>query len=346
MEFTVKQIAELLGGTIIGNEKATVNHLAKIEEGERGSLSFLANPKYEEFIYSTKASVVIVNDSFVPEKEIKATLIKVDDAYSSFSEILNKYNQLYRKTGIETPSNIGEGTTVGDDIYIGAFAYIGSNCKIGKNVQIYPNAFIGDNVKIGDNCIISSGVSLYHETIVGADCILHSGVVLGSDGFGFAPKADGTYDKISQIGNVIIEDNVEIGANTTIDRATMGSTIIRKGVKLDNLIQIAHNVEIGENTVIAAQAGISGSTKIGKNCVIGGQVGIVGHIVIADGTKINAQSGISKSITEENQPWNGSPATNFRDSMRSQAVYRRLPDLEKRLVELEQIITELKNTSV
>ncbi|MFT6850380.1 MAG: UDP-3-O-[3-hydroxymyristoyl] glucosamine N-acyltransferase [Sphingobacteriales bacterium] len=346
MEFTVGQVSELINGTIEGNVDGKLFTISKIEEGKAGSLTFLANPKYQNFIYTTKATAVIVSNDFIPEKPLSCTLIRVEDAYQSFAKILEFYNQVVtNKSGIEKNSHIGEGSTYGNGLYLGAFAVIGNNCKIGENVKIHPNVVIGDHVTLGDNTILYAGVNVYTQCHIGKDCMLHSGSIIGSDGFGFAPNADGSYNKVSQIGNVIIEDNVEIGANTTIDRATLGSTIIRKGVKLDNLIQIAHNVEIGENTVIASQAGVSGSTKIGKNCVIGGQVGIVGHITIADGSKINSQSGVAKSIKEENKPWNGSPATHFRDSLRSHAVYRRLPELEKKLEELEQLVRDLKQTT-
>lgn len=346
MEFTVSQVSELINGTVEGNGDAKLSTISKIEEGKEGALSFLANPKYQNYIYDTAATAVIVNADFTPEKPVKTTLIRVEDAYQAFAKILDVYNQaIANKSGIDASAVIGEGSTHGENLYLGANAVVGNHVTIGNNVKIHPNAVIGDHANIGDNTVIYSGVQVYMQCKVGANCMIHSGAVIGSDGFGFAPMKDGSYNKVSQIGNVIIEDNVEIGANTTIDRATLGSTIIRKGVKLDNLIQIAHNVEVGENTVIASQAGISGSTKIGKNCIIGGQVGIVGHVTIADGTKINAQSGVAKSITEENKPWNGSPATHFRDSLRSHAVYRRLPELEKKLEELEKLVKEIKQTT-
>lgn len=347
MEFTALQISQLLQGEVEGNPETKVFALSKIEEGREGSLSFLANPKYTAHIYNTGASVVIVGKDFIPEKPVNCTLIRVEDAYSAFSILLEKYNSLkFNKTGIEEPCFIHPSVKVPEDAYVGAFSYLGEGVKIGNNVKIYPQTFIGDNSVILDNTIIYPGVKIYSGTNIGKNCIIHSGVVLGSDGFGFAPKADGSYTKVQQIGNVVIEDDVEIGANTTIDCATMGSTIVRNGAKLDNLIQIAHNVEVGKNVVIASQAGVSGSTKIGEGSIVGGQVGIVGHITIAKGSKINAQSGVSKSISEEDQKWNGSPANRFTDSLRSQAVVRRLPEIEKKINELELLLKELKATSI
>jgi UDP-3-O-[3-hydroxymyristoyl] glucosamine N-acyltransferase len=283
----------------MGNPLAQVYKLAKIEEGVEGSLTFLSNQKYQNYIYSTNASIVIVNKTFVPEREINTTLIKVDDAYASFSKLLEYYNQVkLMKSGIEEPSVISDNVTYGENLYLGSFSYIGKNVVIGANVKIYPNTFVGDNVSIGDNTILFAGVKVYSESVIGANCAIHSGAIIGSDGFGFAPTEDGTFSKIPQIGNVIMEDYVDVGANTTIDRATLGSTIIRKGVKLDNHIQIAHNGEIGENTVIAAQTGVAGSTKIGNNCMIGGQVGIDGHLVIGNNVRVQAQSGIGKNIAD------------------------------------------------
>jgi UDP-3-O-[3-hydroxymyristoyl] glucosamine N-acyltransferase len=311
--------------------------LSKIEEGKKGTLSFLSNPKYEHFLYDTQASIVIVNKSLKLEKTVKATLIKVDNAYTAFSVLLDKYNTIkLHKSGIEQPSFISESATMGANCYVGAFAYIGNNVTIGNNVKLYPQVFVGDNVTIADDTTLFAGVKIYSDCVIGKGVIIHAGAVIGSDGFGFAPQADGTYQKIAQIGNVIIEDLVEIGSNTSIDRATMGSTIIRAGVKLDNLIQIAHNVEIGKNTVIASQTGISGSTHIAENVVLGGQVGVAGHIHVAKGSQIAAQSGITKTVTLENKQWGGSPLALFRDSLKNQAVYRRLPELEKRIEELEQ----------
>src|SRR6478736_6774968 len=293
MKFTAEQIAGILEGEIVGNPNVEVSRLSKIEEGTEGSLTFLSNPKYTNFIYTTKASITIVNDVFVPESPINTTLIKVNDAYKAFSKLVEFYNQVkLNKSGIETPSFISESATYGENLYLGSFSYIGDNVVLGDNVKIYPGSFIGDNVNIGHNVTIFAGAKIYSETVIGNNCTIHSGAVIGADGFGYAPNEDGTYNKIPQIGNVIIEDNVDIGANSTIDRATLGFTIIKSGVKIDNQVQIAHNVEIGENTVIAAQTGIAGSTKIGKDCMIGGQVGIVGHLNIADKVKIAAQSGI------------------------------------------------------
>jgi UDP-3-O-[3-hydroxymyristoyl] glucosamine N-acyltransferase len=336
MEFTAAQIAELLGGEVVGNPEITVNTLSKIEEGHPGSLSFLSNLQYTPFIYKTNASAVIVNRDFIAERAVTSTLIKVDDAYVAFAKLLAFYNTIKNnKTGIEQPSFVASTSTLGVDCYVGAFAYVGEGCRIGKNVKIYPHVYIGDEVTIGDNSILFSGVKIYPQCILGSDVTLHGGCIIGADGFGFAPNSENSYNKIAQIGNVIIEDHVEIGASTTIDRATMGSTIIRKGVKLDNLIQVAHNVEIGENTVIAAQTGIAGSTKIGKNCLIGGQVGIVGHLKIGDNVKIAAQSGIGKNIPD-GQTVQGSPAFGIGDYVRSYAMFRRLPELVTKLNDIEK----------
>lgn len=335
MKFTAAQIAGILEGEVIGNPDAVVFKLAKIEEGTEGSLTFLANPKYVNFIYTTQATITIVNNDFVPENELATTLIKVDDAYQSFSKLLEYYNQVkLMKSGIEQPSVISENVTYGEQLYLGSFSYIGKNVTIGNNVKIYPNCFIGDNVSIGDNCIFFAGVKIYSETEIGNNCNFHSGCVVGSDGFGFAPTEEGTYNKIPQIGNVIIEDDVEIGANTTIDRATLGITLIRKGVKLDNHIQIAHNVEIGENTVIAAQTGIAGSTKIGSNCLIGGQVGIAGHLTIGNNVRVQAQSGIGKNIPD-GEIIQGSPAFNYSDFSKSYVHFRNLPKIVSDLEELK-----------
>lgn len=339
MEFSAQQIAALLGGTVEGNPNVTVNTLSKIEEGKTGSISFLANPQYTPFIYDTDASVVIVSQTFLPEKALKntCTLVRVENPYESFAVLLNAYDSFKRnKKGIEQPCFIAEGVELPDDVYVGAFVYVGKNVKLGKNVKIYPNSFIGEGSVIGDNTTIFAGVRIYHESIIGNNCTIHSGVVIGGDGFGFAPNSENNYQKVAQIGNVIIEDNVEVGSNTTIDRATMGSTIIKKGVKLDNLIQIAHNVEIGENTVIASQTGVAGSTKIGKNCMIGGQVGIIGHIKIGDNVKIAAQSGIGGNI-EENDILQGSPAMNHGSFKKSFIVFRKLPELLRRIEFLENL---------
>lgn len=337
MKFSAQQIADLLKGVVDGDASVEVDSLSKIEEGTPGTLSFLANPKYVPYIYSTKASVVIVNKDFVAEEKITSTLVRVEDAYKSFSSLLHIYNQIINdKKGIETPSFIDPSAKVGNDVYIGAFAYIGKNSSIGNNVKIYPQCYVGDNVVIKANTTLFPGTKVYSFCQIGEHCALHAGVTIGADGFGFAPNEANNYNKVPQIGNVVIEDHVEIGAGTTIDRATLGSTFIRKGVKLDNLIQIAHNVDIGENTVIAAQTGVAGSTKIGKNCMIGGQVGIVGHISIADGVKIAAQSGIGASITTPNEIVQGSPAFNISDYKRTYVVFKKLPLLEKKLNELEK----------
>ncbi len=335
MEFTALQIAQLLDGEVVGDENATVSALSKIEEGKPGTLSFLANPQYTPFIYKTDASVVIVNKSFQPEASIASTLIKVDDAYGAFAKLLDYYNTIKNnKTGIEQPSFIAPSAQIGADCYVGAFAYVGERVTIGNNVKIYPHVFIGDDVTIGDNTILFSGVKVYAECRIGADVTIHGGSIIGGDGFGFAPNSENSYNKVAQIGNVIIEDHVEIGSSTTIDRATLGSTIIRKGVKLDNLIQVAHNVEIGDNTVIAAQTGIAGSTKIGKNCMIGGQVGIIGHLKIGNNVKIAAQSGVAKNIPD-GQVVQGSPAFTHGEYVRAYAMFRRLPNLAEKINQLE-----------
>lgn len=336
MKFKAADIANLLQGTVEGNPEAEVWTLAKIEEGIEGSISFLANPKYEEYIYTTNSSIVIVNETFKPAQDLKTTLIKVKDAYHSFTVLLNHYNSVKNyKVGIEEFSRISETAKLGDEVYVGSFSYIGSNVQIGHNVKIYPNCTIGDNVIVGDNTIIYSGAQIYEGCEIGANCIIHSNVVIGSDGFGFAPKPDGTFDKIPQIGNVVIEDNVEIGSGSTIDRATMGSTVIKAGVKLDNQIQIAHNVVIGDNTVIASQSGIAGSTKVGRNCMIGGQVGIAGHLKIGNFVQIQAQSGINSDIKDGQQLY-GSPAINASDFRKSYVYFRKFPSIVKRIDELEK----------
>ncbi|MBK7710110.1 MAG: UDP-3-O-(3-hydroxymyristoyl)glucosamine N-acyltransferase [Bacteroidales bacterium] len=343
MEFTAATIAGFLKGEIEGNPDIKVNTIAKIEEGHQGALSFLANPKYEHYIYSTASSVVLVNKSFIPSGKIETTLIKVENAYEAFASLMRLVDQARpRKTGIHPTAVIEPTAKVGNDVYIGPYAYIGENCQIGDGSSIYPHVYIGDNTTIGVNCIINPGVKIYHDCVIGQSCIIHAGSVIGSDGFGFAPQSENEYMKIPQLGNVILEDLVEIGANVTIDRATMGSTIIRKGVKLDNLIQIGHNVEIGENTVMAAQTGIAGSTKVGKNCMFGGQVGIAGHIRIANGSKIGAQGGILGDIKEENTVIIGSPAFEIKQFMRSTVVFKRLPDLKSKVDSLEKEIQTLK----
>lgn len=344
MQFTAEQIAAIIGGRVEGPAAAVVSSFGKIEEAGQGQLSFLANPKYEDYLYSTKASVVIVNDSLELRQPVSASLIRVPDAYSAFAVLLEKYQQIRTQqlSGIQQPSFIHESVRLGENVFIGAFAYLGEQVVIGNNVKIFPNAYIGNNVRIGDHSIIHPGVKLYHDCVVGSHVVIHAGTVIGSDGFGFAPQADGSFKKVPQIGNVVIEDYVEIGSNATIDRATIGSTVIHSGSKLDNLIQIAHNVEVGNNTVIAAQAGVSGSTKIGNNVMIGGQAGIVGHIQIADGSKINAQSGVSKSIKAPNTAVTGTPAFDYTSALRSQALSRNLPELERRIAELESIIRQLQ----
>ena len=340
MIFKASQIAEILEGEVIGNPDAEVFTLSKIEEGDSGSLTFLSNPKYNNYLYSTKASIVIVNKSFVPENEISVTIIKVNDAYDAFSQILEFYNQAKNnKSGIEPQTVISENVKYGENLYLGSFSYIGNNVILGTNVKIHQNCFIGDNVTIGNNVSIFAGAKIHSETIIGNNCAIYSGVVIGADGFGFAPQTDGTFKKIPQIGNVIIEDNVDIGACTTIDRATMGSTIIRKGVKLDNQIQIAHNVEIGENTVIAAQTGIAGTSKIGKNCMIGGQVGIVGHLTIGDNVRIQAQSGVSRNI-KDNEILQGSPTFAYNDFAKSYVHFKNLPKI---VTEIEALKKTIKN---
>ena len=336
MKFTAQQIADILEGDVHGNPEQEVFKLSKIEEGENGCLTFLSNPKYNPYLYTTKASVTIVNKSFELEQEVETTLIKVDDAYKSFSKLLEFYNQVKNnKSGREQPHFISDSAIIGKDEYIGAFSYIGENVKIGDNVKIYPNSYIGDNVTIGNNCVLFAGVKIYSETVIGDNCNFHSGVIIGSDGFGYAPNESGEYKKVPQTGNVIIEDNVDVGAGTTIDRATLGSTIVRQGVKLDNQIQIAHNVEIGKNTVIAAQCGIAGSTKIGENCLFGGQVGIVGHLTIGNNVKIQAQSGITKNI-KDGEVVQGTPAFKFSDFNKSYVYFRNLSKIATSVNNLEK----------
>ncbi len=342
MEFTANQISEILEGSVEGDGDVAVSRLSKIEEGTKGSLTFLANPKYTNFIYSTQASIVIVGQDFKAEQHIDATLIRVEDAYSAFSTLLSYYNQVkMNKQGVEQPVFIADSARYGEHCYLGAFVYIGENVVIGDHVKIYPNAYIGDNVTIEDHAVIFSGAKIYSETHIGAHTVIHSGAIIGADGFGFSPNEQGTYDKVPQIGNVIIEANVDVGAGTTIDRATLGSTIIRSGVKLDNQIQIAHNVEIGKNTVIAAQTGIAGSTKIGENCMIGGQVGIVGHITIGNNVKIQAQSGIGRSI-KDNEVLQGSPAFNYGDYSKSYVHFKNLPKIVRAFDALEKKVNDDK----
>ena len=338
IEFTAAQIAEALKGEVVGNADVKLRDVAKIEEGREGALSFLANPKYIHYIYTTKSSAVLVNRDFKPEEPVQTTLIYVDNAYEAFASLLDMVAEavIPRKNGIEQPSFIDPSATYGEGLYLGAFAYIGPNAKIGKNVKIYPQCYIGDNVKIGDNCIIYPGVKIYYNCVLGNNVTLHAGVSIGADGFGFAPNADNNYKKIPQIGNVIIEDYVEIGANTCVDRSTMGSTIIHKGVKLDNLVQVGHNVQIGENTVMSAQCGIAGSTKIGRNCMCGGQVGFAPHISVADGTHIGAQSGLNSTIKTEGTTIIGSPVQDYQGWLRSYVVFRKLPEIAKRLDNVEK----------
>ena len=342
MNFTAKQVAEFLNGEVVGNEDVTVSNISKIEEGKPGTLSFLGNPKYEKFIYSTNASIVLVNKDFSPSNTISATLIKVDNAYEAFASLLGLYDQAIKnKEGISSNVSIGNGTDIGNLSYLGDFSVIGDNVTIGKGTKIYPQVYIGDNVTIGENVVLYPGVKVYHSCVVGNNCILHSGCVIGADGFGFAPQSDNNYKKVPQVGIVVLEDNVEIGANTTIDRATLGSTVIKKGVKIDNLVQIAHNVEVNENTVIAAQSGVSGSTKIGKNVMIAGQVGFAGHLTIGDGAKFAAQSGIANNI-KANTVNQGAPAYNYRDYQKSYIYFKKLPETNDRITKLEQEIKELK----
>ncbi|MEP7262858.1 MAG: UDP-3-O-(3-hydroxymyristoyl)glucosamine N-acyltransferase [Bacteroidota bacterium] len=343
MEFTARQIADLLNGTIDGDQEAKVTRLSKIEEGMPGSLTFLANPVYTPHIYSTKASIVIVKDDFTALQPVSSTLIRVANPHQAFAQLLELYNKVRRdKTGIDEQVFIDPSAKTGKDIYAGAFSYIGKNVIIGDRVMIYPNSYIGDNCVIGDDTTLFQGVKIYSDCIIGKHCVIHAGTVIGADGFGFQPNHDNNYSKVPQIGNVVIEDHVDIGANSAIDRATLGSTIIRRGVKLDNLIQIAHNVEIGENTVIAGQSGVAGSAKVGKNCMIGGQVGIVGHITIADGVKIAAQSGVGASILNENEIVQGSPSFGIGEYKRTYVVFRKLPELEKKIAALEKELAALK----
>jgi UDP-3-O-[3-hydroxymyristoyl] glucosamine N-acyltransferase len=343
MQFSAAQIAMIINGKVEGNADEQVASFGKIEEAKNGQLAFLANPKYEEYLYSTKASVIIINETQELKQPISSTLIRVPDAYSAFATLLDKYQQLKTQqlNGIQQPVYIDATAKMGNNVFIAAFTYIGEKAIVSDNVKIFPNVFLGNNVIVGENTIIHPGVKIYHDCVIGKNVVIHAGTIIGSDGFGFAPQADGTFKKVPQIGNVIIEDNVEIGANATIDRATIGSTLIKSGAKLDNLLQIAHNVEVGNHTVIAAQSGISGSTKIGNHVMIGGQVGIVGHIQIADGTRINAQSGVSKSIKKTKTSVTGSPAYDYTSALRSQAISRNLPELEKRIIELEKQLKEL-----
>jgi UDP-3-O-[3-hydroxymyristoyl] glucosamine N-acyltransferase len=343
MEFTVAQLAQLLGGDVEGDASRKVNQLAKIEDGAAGAVSFLSNLKYEQYLYTTAATAVIVGRDFEPKKPVAPALIRVENAYNAFTRILEEYEKLQalRKVGVEQPSFVGDNVTTGEGLYRGAFSYIGNNARIGRNVKIYPQVYIGENVTIGDNTVLYAGVKIHDNCVIGASCTLHANAVIGSDGFGFALQDDGSYRAIPQLGNVILEDHVSVGANTTIDCATMGSTLIRRGVKLDNLIQVGHNVEIGKNTVIAAQTGISGSAKIGENCQIGGQVGVAGHISIPNRTVVTAKTGVSKTFRREGLVLGGNPATENADYLRSRAVLKQLPQVEKRLQEVEKAVNAL-----
>ena len=342
MTFTAEQIAMMTGGKVEGDSKAAVGSFGKIEEATTGQLAFLANPKYEDFLYTTQASIVIVNDSLQLKQPVNTSLIRVPDAYTAFAALLSKYQEIQTQqlSGRQEPVYVDASATIGTNVFLGAFVYVGKKSSIGNNVKLFPQVFIGDNVSVADNTVLHAGVKIYHDCKLGKNVTIHAGTVIGADGFGFAPQADGSFKKVPQIGNVVIEDNVEIGANTTVDRGTIGSTLIKAGAKIDNLVQVAHNVEVGRNTVIAAQAGVSGSTKLGSNVMIGGQAGIVGHITIGDGAKINAQSGVSKSL-EAGKAVTGSPAHDYTSTLRSQAVSRRLPELEKKIKELEKQLAEL-----
>lgn len=344
MKFTATQIAELLGGRVEGNPNAEVWNVAKIEEGAPGMLSFLANPKYTHFLYVTQSSVVIVNEDFEPTEPVSATLIRVQDAYASFAKLLAIYDQMTQnKQGVSSLAFVSPTAQCGDNLYLGEFVFVGEHAKIGSNVKLYPQVYVGDGCIIGDNTVLYPGVKLYRNTVIGKNCILHAGAVLGADGFGFAPQPDGHYEKIPQVGNVVVEDNVEIGANTTIDRSTMGSTHVCKGVKLDNLIHLAHNTVVGENSALAAQVGVSGSTHLGKNCVVGGQSGFVGHISIADGSKFGGQSGIMGSIREENQQFMGTPIQPLRQYLVSNARFRHIDEMARKIDALEKELKELKS---
>ena len=347
MKFKAEEIARFLHGEIVGNPDVAVSDVSRIEEGKAGTLAFLSNPKYENYLYSTEASVILVNEDFIPRHPYTATLIKVKDSYQAFASLLQLVEQmrLSSKVGIEHPSFIHETAVIQDDIYFGAFAYAGKNSVIGKRVKIYPQAYVGNNVIIGDDTIIYAGAKIYDDTKIGARCIIHSGAVIGSDGFGFAPQPDGTYKKIPQLGFVTLEDDVEIGANTTIDCGTMDSTIIRKGVKLDNLIMVGHNCEIGENTVVAAQCGFAGSTKVGKNCKLGGQIGLAGHLTVGDYVQIGAQSGVTKNI-KNNEIVLGSPAIELKHSIKVYTITRNLPQLRQEVIDLQKELKIIKEIIV
>lgn len=342
MKLTARELSDRLNGQLIGDPEIVVTHPAKIEEGNKGSVCFIANPKYTRFAITTDASVIIVDKSFELEDEINASLIKVEDPYMSFTNILEWYTKDKEQAGISKFAFIDPSAKIADDVYVGPMAYVGKGCEIGQGSRVYPFVYLGDQVKMGTTSIIYSGVNIYHDCEIGDNCIIHSGTVIGSDGFGFAQQPDGEYKKIPQTGNVVVENNVEIGANCAIDRATVGSTRIMEGVKIDNLVQIAHNVQLGDHTVLAAQVGVSGSTKLGKYNMIGGQAGFVGHLDIADFTKVNAQSGVSKSVTKPDSKLTGSPAADYNATLRAQAVFRRLPELEKRIDELERMLEKYK----
>jgi UDP-3-O-[3-hydroxymyristoyl] glucosamine N-acyltransferase len=342
MEFNAATLAGFLKGEIIGDPEIKVNTIAKIEEGHEGALSFLSNPKYEHYLYSTKSSIVLVNRSLNPTDKVQATMIKVDDAYESFASLLRLVDQSRpRKKGIHPTAIVEPTALIGKDVYIGPYSYLGEKCIVGDGCAIYPNVYIGDGTTIGSNCTFYAGVKVYHECIIGNNCVVHAGTVIGSDGFGFAPQSETEFMKIPQLGNVVIEDNVEIGANVAIDRATIGSTVIHKGVKLDNLIQIGHNVEVGENTVMAGQTGIAGSSKIGRNCMLAGQVGVAGHLKVANGTKIGAQSGVAGDVKKENSVILGFPAFEHRDYLRSSVIFKKLPELKLKIEQLEKQIQQI-----
>lgn len=345
MKFLASQIAALLNGIVEGNPDTEVWNVAKIEEGAPGMLSFLANPKYIPYIYETCSSVVIVNKDFVAEKPISATLIRVDDAYASFAKLLAFYDQMSQdKRGVSSLAFVSSTVKCGENLYLGEFAFIGENVTLGNNVKVYPQVYVGDGCVIGDNTVLYPGARLYRNTVVGQRCIIHAGAVIGADGFGFVPQEDGHYEKIPQVGNVMIDDDVEIGANTTIDRSTMGSTRVHKGVKLDNLIHLAHNVEVGENSALAAQVGVSGSTHLGKNCVVGGQSGFVGHLHIADGSKFGGQCGVMGSIREPNQEFMGTPIQPLRQYLKTNARFRHIDEMARKIEDLEKEVERLKSS--
>jgi len=347
MEFTAATIAGFLQGEIEGNPETVVNNIARIEEGHKGALSFLANPKYEHYIYTTQSSIVLVNKTFQPSSKVEATLIRVENAYEAFASLLKLVDQARpRKKGIHPTAIIESSARVGTDVFVGPYAYIGENCQVGDGSSVYPHVYLGDNTKIGKKCTLYSGVKIYHDCILGEGCTVHAGTVIGSDGFGFAPQSETEFMKIPQIGNVVLEDHVEIGANVAIDRATMGSTIIRRGVKIDNLVQIGHNVEVGENTVMAGQTGIAGSTKVGKNCMFGGQVGIAGHLKIANGAKIGAKAGVPGDVKKENSIILGSPAFDHKDFLRSSVIFRKLPEVVSKIDAIGKDLELLKKKQV